>query len=251
MMVTEFGADGTQPLSKRERVKNLLRALLSKTTENGCTEDEAVAAAAKASELMTQYDLTYADAEEVKAEVYGKMSKQHARTSRHHDMTNLLWGSIGNLTGTKCWFSGGHVVYFGRKEDCEVAHYLLDLCINSAELEWKRFRKNRLADTSIRGRKGFMRGMAHRLQERMREMREAREATMKAATSSANALVVLKNQIVAERYAAVKKALRIRASGGTLVGVNQNSGNYAAGQAAGSRVNLTTGVGQAIQRKLK
>ena len=34
----DFGTE-TQP-SKRERVKALIRALLAKTVDNGCTEDE-------------------------------------------------------------------------------------------------------------------------------------------------------------------------------------------------------------------
>lgn len=36
------------PLSKRDRVRKLLAALLAKTVANGCTEDEAQRAAEKA-----------------------------------------------------------------------------------------------------------------------------------------------------------------------------------------------------------
>src|SRR5215468_10883684 len=55
--------------NKHERTRALIRDLLTKTLANGRTEAEAVKAAAKASELMTQYDLTYEDAHEVREDI--------------------------------------------------------------------------------------------------------------------------------------------------------------------------------------
>ena len=40
-----------------------IKALRNKTTENGCTPEEAASAAAKAAELMAEYDLTDEDVE--------------------------------------------------------------------------------------------------------------------------------------------------------------------------------------------
>jgi hypothetical protein len=65
-------------LSKRERAAKLIRWLLAKTVENGCTESEAMNAAAKANELMTQYALSIEDTQEVKDEVYAQADWQSA-----------------------------------------------------------------------------------------------------------------------------------------------------------------------------
>ena len=43
--------------TKREKVASVVEALLAKTTENGATEAEAMAAAEKARELMDRYQI--------------------------------------------------------------------------------------------------------------------------------------------------------------------------------------------------
>jgi uncharacterized protein DUF2786 len=46
-----------------DAVATRIRGLMAKTTENGCTEEEAMLAAAKARELMDRYRLTMTDVE--------------------------------------------------------------------------------------------------------------------------------------------------------------------------------------------
>lgn len=237
-MIADFSTE-TQP-SKRERVKALIRALLAKTLANGATEGEALAAAAKASELMAQYDLTFEDAQAVRDEAIGKSGKAYGRTSRLHEATDT-WDAICDFATVKCYFIGPEIVFFGQRQDVEVAHYLMDLFINCANVEWQAFRRRgRGAATDIRGRKAFMRGFVYRLKARLREMRRARDAHSQAATG--NALVVLKGQLVTQRYNQHEAAIGLRALRSTRIAIS-NDGNYQAGQAAGSRVNITTGVG--------
>ena len=50
-------------MSHRDSLIKKIKALLGKTIENGCTEDEAMTAAAHAATLMEQYDLTFKDIE--------------------------------------------------------------------------------------------------------------------------------------------------------------------------------------------
>lgn len=47
----------------RERIAAIIRALLEKTVANGCTEDEAIAAAAKAAEMLAKHNLTVDEVE--------------------------------------------------------------------------------------------------------------------------------------------------------------------------------------------
>ena len=45
------------------RLKSRIQGLRSKTTDNGCTEAEALLAAAKVAELLDRYDLSLTDVE--------------------------------------------------------------------------------------------------------------------------------------------------------------------------------------------
>ena len=50
-------------LAAIDRLKTRLQGLRSKTTDNGCTEAEALLAAAKVAELLDRYDLSLTDVE--------------------------------------------------------------------------------------------------------------------------------------------------------------------------------------------
>src|ERR1700757_501094 len=50
-------------LAVLDRLKTRIQGLRSKTTDNGCTESEALLAAAKVAELLSQYDLSLTDVE--------------------------------------------------------------------------------------------------------------------------------------------------------------------------------------------
>ena len=50
-------------LAAFDRLKTRIQGLRSKTTDNGCTEAEALLAAAKVAELLDRYDLSLTDVE--------------------------------------------------------------------------------------------------------------------------------------------------------------------------------------------
>lgn len=224
----------TDRMAKRERARKLIRDLLAKTVANGCTEQEAAKAAEKASELMAQYDLTMADAQEVRDDVYG--ARKRSYKNNEHEVIRFCAGSIAQFCDCRCYSAKEYVCMFGQEHDTEIAHYLLDLVVNAANAEWKRFYKA-LGRATPKARRGFMLGFAQRLNARLTEIKAAR----KAAAPTGNALVVVKEKIISERYAAHTKELRfsrsrpIRSSG--------DVGAYIAGDMAGRRVNIAAGVG--------
>ena len=248
----------TENASKQERAKRLIRDLLAKTAANGATEAEASAAMEKAAELMSQHDISVEDAQQVRDEMYGALRRFYARgsTARRHWHEALdLAVPIARLTSTRVWRepAAGNIIYFGQAQDTEIAHYLLDLCINCCETEWKAFQKGcRIlrdvgvdhGDTSIRGRKAFMRGMINRLDERIHRLAKTR-AEMLQSHATAGALVVVKNQIVAERFEtyAEKHGLRLKKAGASRRSYGTGANNYRAGQAAGDKVSLSPGLG--------
>ena len=55
--------DQNSDLAALDKLKTRIQALRAKTIDNGCTEDEALSAAAKVAELLDRYDLSLTDVE--------------------------------------------------------------------------------------------------------------------------------------------------------------------------------------------
>jgi hypothetical protein len=75
----------------REKMFDKIRALLSKTTAAGCTEEEALTALAKARALMDAYEITDADLQLAKEVGVG------LRKDSGKDPHNIKWAMTGRL----------------------------------------------------------------------------------------------------------------------------------------------------------
>ena len=60
-------------LAELDKLKVRIQALRAKTIDNGCTEDEALSAAAKVAELLDRYDLSMTDVEMRELMTRGKL----------------------------------------------------------------------------------------------------------------------------------------------------------------------------------
>src|SRR5690554_91936 len=107
---------------QRRRLAQRIRALRNKTVENGCTEGEALAVAAKASDLMDKHDMSLTDME---------MAQSEFRTHEYKaedDVGHRLWrvaAAISRLTGTRYWTDNADyaqpvIFFFGRDTDVEI-----------------------------------------------------------------------------------------------------------------------------------
>jgi hypothetical protein len=210
-----------------------IRALMAKTVANGCTENEALAAAAKVGELMDRYGLTYSD-----LELKSERCRQHSATDNYHDV-NVVADAIARFCSCRVWFSGGGIQYFGLPIDVVIASYMTSLCRSAMNVSFDAF-----ANSSARPRKNtrrelrkpFMMAMGCRLSERIKELSSAREA--KATTANGTSLVAVKNAVVEEQYL----ALGLKLTPGRASRYRDNNAARAAGRAAGDRVNLVTGI---------
>ena len=80
--------------TKREKVATIVEALLAKTTENGATEAEAMAAAAKARELMDRHQLDLGEVGMAKEGVHKLTIKRgHYKTLAVKDRLRTLSAS--------------------------------------------------------------------------------------------------------------------------------------------------------------
>ncbi|MQP64732.1 DUF2786 domain-containing protein [Niveispirillum sp. SYP-B3756] len=150
-----------------DSIRRRIRALRALTTENGCTEAEAMAAAAKVMALMAEYGLDQAaiDAPEWQEEC--------APTQGRSGPQDDLWLMIAHVCQCSAVFRHGvgprQVIYLGRAPWPEVATYLHQVCFGVVErasagfragLEYRRLRK---PHTRAKARRSFTEGLVDRL----------------------------------------------------------------------------------------
>jgi hypothetical protein len=108
METNDISSPGMLKILKR------IQALLDKTTERGCTEAEAAAAAAKAQEPLTEYNLD--------AAMVGQGAEQDTRREEQkirggfHEYERDLWGAVARLNFCLYWSGKVWVVRKARAE---------------------------------------------------------------------------------------------------------------------------------------
>ncbi len=177
----------------RKALLRIVRALLSKTVENGCTEGEALAALTKARAMMAEHDLTDADlsfgGEGVNTEAKYKSDRDHAR--------DWLAVAVAGFCNCRVWagFSYEETKFCGLESDTAFAHWLLDMLGDFVTRELAAYLKATWTPKAPRVRRlesnGFVMGCTGRISDRLREL------TPKApAGGNGRALVVARNALI-------------------------------------------------------
>ena len=153
-------------------IKDKIKALLAKTTANGCTEAEAMAAAELAAKLMRRHQIEAADIELV----VGDATEKTIRTVWRVNLAR----AIAICTNTAVIFirspDGNEIRFIGRAPGPEIALYLRDVCIRATDNAVKRFKKSdfyksrRKASTRRLAVKDFVEAMVLRLRLRLLEI---------------------------------------------------------------------------------
>ena len=110
----------------REGMLDKIRALLSKTTANGCTEAEELAALAKGRALMDAYEVTEADLRLAKEEGV-ILRREKPGTKDPHGIRSNMSRAVSEFCDCTCWRSReGGLVFLGLASDVQFATWLLD-----------------------------------------------------------------------------------------------------------------------------
>jgi hypothetical protein len=180
-------------MTEREKIAARCRALAAKTVANGCTEAEALSAAAMLARMLADHNLTF-DEVQMRESPFGR------HTERHDDAVGeRLWkvaDGIATLTGAVYWKSRAGVYpfeisFFGFDHEVDVARYLLEICARAMRQEHAKLRRDwGLLNASAQRRKilPFLDGMADRLRERL--------AAMKPPAPTGKGLVVLRGALI-------------------------------------------------------
>jgi hypothetical protein len=219
-----------------------LQALRARTVENGCTEGEALAAAAKVAELLDRHDLSLSDLEIRAAPCERLAYETHLR--KRIPLDECI-GAIAAFCDCKVWReknAAGEAAYvfFGLRADVEVAHYLTGLVDGAVRTELGRY-KTSAEYKSFRHQErhtanaSFALGMVARIADRLIAMKEARD---RANESTGRSLVVTKSAVVESELARLDLQLRTVEAPRRLV----DPLAYDAGGMAGETVPIHPGI---------
>ena len=223
------------PVPELERVKRLIRGLSAKTTENGCTEAEAMANAEKVGALLQQYDLELSD-----VFIGQEVCKQVEVFSDDATMFGVVTG-IARLCSLRHYHAVGSspptYVLFGFERDVELAMYLWEVINEAQSTEWAAY--SQIHGYARKKRDSFRMGFGERVRKRLIQMRRERDqaAAERAVASNSRDLVLVRDALVDEEFAKTG----IRLVSGKAKKIHCGSSFYA-GQDAGSRVAINTPV---------
>ncbi len=215
----------------RQTLATRIQHLLAKTTANGCTEAEALAAAEKASELLHLYQMSLTDLE-IEAEGFIESTTPHNRRIPWNAQM-LLASAVHRYCDVKGWYDSTTNHRFGLRSDVEFASWLLPALLDYV---WQAADVYSLEYTKTET-KNFIFGCVSRIAERLDEDRKRRASG--AGAGASNALVVSKRPRIEAEYLRMGGAPLGR---GRAISIGTGHG-YSHGQSAGNRAGFGKPVG--------
>jgi len=223
-----------------DKLKNRLQALREKTVANGCTEAEALLAAAKVAELLDRHDLSLSDIE-IRDEQCTRSAIETNKKQRQP--VSACIPAIAVYCDCKVWREkdeDGKIryVFFGLRPSIEMAHYIYDVIATAMQTAWQHYLRDRTFIRYAKDERGsFLIGMAVSIAEKLTAMKDERDEANR--RSSGRDLVVVRHAIVEGEFA--KLDLKLRS--GRASGKKVSAGAFEAGQTAGKSITLHPGVG--------
>jgi hypothetical protein len=224
-------------MSDRNSLIEKIRALMAKTTSNGCTEFEMSAALDKARALMDAYEVS-ADELKLAKEEAAILRGEPDGTKDPHHIKGWLATSVAHFTDCKVWRKankGGGLVFCGLRTDTQFATWLLDTLTAFVQAELANHLIGNTFPRTSSERKamivGFVSGCTGRINRRLDALVEQSKVNM---VSSGRELVVTKKHAIDETMR--KAGIHLGKSRSTRTSYNPDS--YQAGKAAGDRASF-------------
>jgi hypothetical protein len=234
-------------LAALDRLKTRIQGLRSKTTDNGCTEAEALLAAAKVAELLGQYDLSLTDVEIRDAPCE---QREYETYRKKRIPLDACIGAIANFCDCRVWrektqAGEARYVFFGLRSDVEVAHYLTELIDNAVRSELGRYktsagyRRFRHQDRHV-ANSSFTLGMVASIADKLTAMTRERDAVNRDAVNNGTRrdLVILKASGVDAELEKLDLKLRTLRRATRMVSPTA----YEAGETAGASLAINPGI---------
>ena len=230
-----------------DKLVGRIQALRAKTVEQGCTEQEALAAAEKVAELLDRYGLSLSEFDLRQQSCEGlAVETDRKRAGPLDDCVPAAAAFFDcRVWGEKAPGGTLRYVFFGLPADVAASRYLYDLIDQAFAVETASFRTGATyAELPSRFRRtatnSFQIGLGRGITAKLHALRQARETVLR--QSSGRDLVVVKAGIVDEELSSLGLNLRARSrSGGRRVLKEA----FDQGHTAGLGFSYTPGVTQA------
>lgn len=229
-----------------DRLVQRIRGLRAKTVEQGCTEQEALAAAEKVAELLDRYGLNLSelDLRKQACEGIGIETGRKRRGPIDDCMT-----TIATFFDCRVWIeteAGGTLryIFFGLPADVQAAVYLHDLIVLAFVTETAAFQAGefyRSADSGHRrtATNSFQIGLARGINQKLQTSRQSRDAAT--SSSASRALVPIKDSMIDDEMELLGLTFQRRSTTHRRVLPTA----YDAGREAGARFEYRPGIEQA------
>jgi Protein of unknown function (DUF2786) len=219
-------------MNDRNGLLDKIRALMSKTAENGCTEHEALAALDKARAMMDAHEVTEAELQLTKAET-AILRSEPPGSRDPHNIKRGMAGAVARFCDCKVWRASSGLVFCGLQSDAQFATWLLDNLTSFVQAELVKHLMGNIGHTGERRlvTTSFAMGCTARISARLNALVEQSAKVM---AGNSRALVVTKAGLIVdtmERHGI--KLGRARSSRRQV-----DRGAYAAGAAAGERASF-------------
>jgi hypothetical protein len=225
-----------------DKLKVRIQALRAKTIDNGCTEDEALSAAAKVAELLDRYDLSLTDVELRAAPCERRAYETHRK--KRIPLDDCI-GAIAHFCDCRVWREKNAIgessyVFFGLRSDIEVAHYLTELIDIAVRADLGRF-KTSVAYNQFRHQErhlanaSFAMGMVASIADKLMAMKASRDQVNE---TTGRGLVLLKTSVVDAEFDKLDLKLKSQRSNSRMVSMTA----YEAGGAAGASLAINPGI---------
>lgn len=224
--------------SDLDKLKGRLQALRAKTIANGCTEAEALSAAAKVAELLDRHDLSLSDLE-LREEQCDRSAIETNKKQRQP--ISACVPAIADYCDCKVWREkdvNGRIryVFFGLRPSIEMAHAVYDVIASAMQTAWQDYSRSQRFIRYGQDEKGsFLFGMAISIADKLLAMKAQRDEANR--RSSGRDLVVIRHAVVDAEFAKLDLNLRQGRASGKKVA----AGAFEAGQEAGQALNVAFG----------
>lgn len=230
----------------RNSLLEKIRALMSKTTENGCTEAEALAALDKARALMDAYEVTDEDLQLSKTEA-AVLHREPPDARDPHQIKRHLAVAIAGFCDCKVWRSSQILTFCGFPGDIQFAAWLLDHLTDFVQAELASYLIRCLATKAERRQiiKGFVLGCTGRISRRLAQLCQRSVAER---ADNSRALVVIKSAAIADKMREL--GIKLRSSSSRSGSFNRAA--LEAGHKAGDRASFgrpVSGTGAVLRLK--
>lgn len=222
-------------MADRNSIIDKIKALLSKTTENGCTEEEALTALAKARAWIDTYEITNDELQLSREEKAILHDESEADARDTHKIKWHLSRGVGRYCNVRIYRdnSKAGLTFVGFKSDIDFAAWLLDHLADFVHGALCEFLIDCLAPDGNERKleiRGFVIGCCERISDRMMAICDQ---SKKERTANGKALIIIKYQAIDELLKAEGICLRSSSSRANFSGTGR-----AAGQSAGDRANF-------------